>query len=43
MAGPSGGKDKDHWDKLGILLQPLGGLLTATAVAYDGLMGSRVL
>jgi len=42
MAGPSG-KDKDHWDKLGILLQPLGGLLTATAVAYVGLMGSRVL
>jgi hypothetical protein len=42
MAGPSG-KDKDHWDKVGILLQPLGGLLTATAVAYVGLMGSRVL
>jgi len=43
MAGPTGGKDKDHWDKIGILLQPLGGLLTATAVAYVGLMGSRVL
>src|SRR6187455_1108817 len=43
MAGPSGGKDKDHWDKLGILLQPLGGLLTATAVAYVGLIGSRAL
>jgi len=42
MAGAPG-KDKDHWDKLGILLQPLGGLLTATAVAYVGLMGSRVL
>src|SRR5678815_257324 len=34
---------KDRWDKIGILLQPLGGLLTATAVAYVGLMGSRVL
>ena len=43
MAGPTGGKDKDHWDKLGILLQPLGGLLTATAVAYVGLIGSRAL
>jgi hypothetical protein len=43
MAGTTGGKDKDHWDKIGILLQPLGGLLTATAVAYVGLMGSRVL
>jgi hypothetical protein len=43
MAGPSGGKDKDRWDKLGILLQPLGGLLTATAVAYVGLIGSRAL
>ena len=42
MAGAPG-KDKDHWDKIGILLQPLGGLLTATAVAYVGLMGSRVL
>src|SRR5262245_39312807 len=34
---------KDRWDKIGVLLQPLGGLLTATAVAYVGLMGSRVL
>jgi hypothetical protein len=41
MAGDPGGKDR--WDKLGVLLQPLGGLLTATAVAYVGLMGSRVL
>ena len=43
MAGTTGGKDKDHWDKIGILLQPLGGLLTATAVAYVGLIGSRAL
>ena len=41
MAGAPG--PKDHWDKIGIMLQPLGGLLTATAVAYVGLMGSRVL
>jgi hypothetical protein len=34
---------KDRWDKFGILLQPLGGALTAIAVAYVGLMGSRVL
>jgi hypothetical protein len=37
-AGP-----KDRWDKIGVLLQPLGGLLTATAVAFVGIMGSRVL
>jgi hypothetical protein len=41
MAGAPGAKDR--WDKIGVLLQPLGGLLTATAVAYVGLMGSRVL
>jgi hypothetical protein len=36
-------KQKDAWDKFGILLQPVGGLLTALAVAYVGLTGSRVL
>jgi hypothetical protein len=34
---------KDFWDKLGVLLHPVGGLLTALAVAYVGLTGSRVL
>jgi len=36
-------KHKDGWDKFGVLLQPMGGLLTAIAVAYVGLTGSRVL
>ena len=36
-------KKKDRWDKLGIVLQPVGGLLTAMAVAYVGVIGSRVL
>ncbi len=34
---------KDHWDKMGILLAPVGGLLTALAVAIVGVAGSRVL
>src|SRR5688500_6542716 len=34
---------KDRWDKFGVLLQPLGGAMTAIAVAYVGLTGSRVL
>ena len=34
---------KDHWDKLAILLHPVGGLLTAIAVASLGLIGSRAL
>src|SRR5262245_51539830 len=34
---------RDKWDKIGVMTQPLGGLLTALAVAYVGLMGSRVL
>ena len=41
MAGAPGSKDR--WDKFGVMLQPLGGLLTAMAVAYVGLTGSRVL
>jgi len=34
---------KDFWDKLQIVLSPLGGLLTALAVASLGLIGSRAL
>lgn len=35
--------DKDGWDKLAIVLAPLGGLLTALAVASLGFFGSRAL
>jgi len=34
---------KDHWDKMAIVLSPVGGLLTALAVAFVGVAGSRVL
>ena len=34
---------KDKWDKIAVVLQPLGGLLTAIAVGSVGLMGSQVL
>ncbi len=34
---------KDQWDKLAIILSPLGGLLTAIAVASLGFIGSRTL
>lgn len=34
---------KDFWDKLQIVLSPLGGLLTAVAVASLGFIGSRAL
>jgi hypothetical protein len=34
---------KDPWDKLAILLSPLGGLFTAVAVASLGFIGSRAL
>lgn len=37
------GAPKDPWDKLAVLLHPLGGLLTALAVAVVGVLGSRVL
>ena len=33
--------DKDRWDKLAIILAPVGGLLTALAVASLGIFGSR--
>ncbi len=39
---PAGGP-RDFWDKLAIILQPVGGLLTAFAVAAVGLLGSQVL
>jgi len=34
---------KDHWDKMAILLAPVGGLLTAIAVASLGFIGSAAL
>jgi hypothetical protein len=34
---------KDFWEKLAIVLQPLGGLLTALAVTVVGVKGSQVL
>lgn len=37
------GEHKDFWDKIGVMLTPLGGLLTATAVALVGVKGSQVL
>ncbi len=40
---PDTDKPKDGWDKLGVILQPLGGLLTAVAVTTVGVMGSQVL
>lgn len=35
--------ERDRWDKLQILLQPVGGLLTALAVALVGFFGSQML
>ena len=47
MPPPSDGKarntERDGWEKVSIVLQPLGGLLTAIAVATVGVMGSQVL
>lgn len=37
------GGGKDHWDKVQIILSPLGGLLTAIAVASLGFVGSRTV
>jgi hypothetical protein len=39
----NGGNSKDIWDKVQIVLAPLGGLLTALAVASLGIFGSRAL
>jgi hypothetical protein len=36
-------KGKDFWDKLALVLTPMGGLLTALAVTYVGMKGSQVL
>jgi hypothetical protein len=36
-------KKKDFWDKTSVVLQPLGGLLTAGSVAVVGILGSQVL
>jgi hypothetical protein len=35
--------EKSGWDKIAIVLQPVGGLLTALAVAFVGIMGSTYL
>ena len=43
MAGGDKPDHKDFWDKLQIVLQPLGGLLTAVAVAMLGFMGSSAI
>lgn len=37
------GTQKDFWDRLQIILSPLGGLLTAVAVASLGIFGSRTI
>jgi hypothetical protein len=34
---------KDRWDKFGVILQPLGGLLTAISVATVGIVGSQMI
>lgn len=39
MADP----EKTRWDKAAIILQPVGGLLTALAVAFVGILGSSYL
>jgi hypothetical protein len=36
-------KGKDLWDKVGVILHPVGGLLTAIAVTFVGMKGSQVL
>src|SRR5215510_8730157 len=41
MAEP--GKPKDFWDKISVMLHPLGGALTALAVTFVGMRGSQVL
>ena len=39
----SKGKGKDSWDKAKVILEPVGGLLTAISVAALGFYGSRLL
>ena len=36
-------KPKDFWDKVTVVLHPMGGLLTAIAVTFVGMKGSQVL
>jgi hypothetical protein len=36
-------KQKDFWDKVSVVLHPMGGLLTAIAVTFVGMKGSSVL
>jgi hypothetical protein len=36
-------RPRDSWDKLGVLLAPVGGLLTAISVAFVGVEGSKVI
>src|SRR5438093_4674164 len=36
-------RPRDKWDKLAIFVQPLGGVMTALAVAVVGIMGSQVI
>ena len=43
MTNASRPDHKDFWDRLQIILSPVGGLLTAIAVASLGMMGSRTL
>lgn len=37
------GKERDGWDKLDILLKPMGGLFTGLAIALVGFLGSQYL
>ena len=41
MAGET--QHKDLWDKVAVVLHPLGGLMTAIAVTFVGMKGSQVL
>jgi hypothetical protein len=34
---------RDRWDKLGVFMQPVGGLLTAVSVAVVGIAGSQMI
>ena len=43
MKEPAPMREKDVWDKFAILLAPIGGLLTAFAVAFVGIKGSQLL
>jgi hypothetical protein len=40
---PDEPKHKDFWDKVSVVLHPMGGLLTALAVTFVGVKGSQVL